>query len=78
MIPASEIIVLTVIGLTVGGIFLALLLVGDKREARREAQEKARLEQLAQASKKYDNVWPPSPDHLSANKPSANKPSDMT
>lgn len=70
MIPASEIVVLTVIGLTVGGSFLVSLLISDKREARREAQEKARLEQLAQASKRSENVWPPSPDHLSVNKTS--------
>lgn len=69
MIPASEIVVLTVIGLTIGGGFLAFLLIGDKREARREAHEKARLEQLAQASKEYEGVWPPPPDHLSVNKP---------
>ncbi len=69
MIPMSEVVVLTVIGLTVGGVFLVYLLIGDRREAKREAQEKARRTQLAEASQEYEGVWPPPPDHVSANKP---------
>jgi hypothetical protein len=66
MIPASEIVVLTGVGLTIGGFFLIRLLIGDWQQAKREAREKARREQLAEASKEREGVWPPPPDHSGA------------
>jgi hypothetical protein len=64
VIPVSEIVVLTVVGLTFGGVFLVRLLIGDWKEAKRAAQEKARREQLAEASREREGVWPPPPNHL--------------
>ncbi len=52
---------LLVLGLLIGASFLIVLLVGDKKEARLEAQKKAMREQIAQASQPLEGAWPPPP-----------------
>lgn len=54
-------LILLALGLLIGGVFLAALLVGDKKEARLEAQQKALREQAAQASQPVEGAWPPPP-----------------
>lgn len=57
-------ITLTLLGLTVGAVFLIVLLNGDRREARK----KARQEQMAEASREREGVWPPPPNRSSGAK----------
>ena len=54
-------LILLVLGLLIGAVFLAVLLVGDRKEARREAQQKALQEQAAQAGQPVEGAWPPPP-----------------
>jgi Flp pilus assembly protein TadB len=48
-----------VLGLGIGAVFLVVLLIGDRKEARREAQKKAVQEQIAQAGQPAGGGWPP-------------------
>ena len=50
-------LILLALGLLVGGVFLAVLLIGDKKEARAEAK-KAMQEQIVQP---VEGAWPPPP-----------------
>ena len=54
-------LILLILGLLVGGVFLVVLLIGDKKEARLEAQRKALQEQIAQAGQPQEGAWPPPP-----------------
>lgn len=54
-------LILLVLGLGIGAVFLAVLLIGDRKEARREAQRKAVQEQIAQSSQPTEGAWPPPP-----------------
>jgi hypothetical protein len=54
-------LILLILGLLIGAVFLVVLLIGDKKEARLEAQKKAMQEQIAQAGQPVDGAWPPSP-----------------
>jgi len=54
-------LILLVLGLLIGAGFLVVLLIGDRKEARLEAQKKAMQEQIAQAGQPVDGVWPPPP-----------------
>jgi hypothetical protein len=55
-------LILLGLGLLVGAVFLGVLLIGDKKEARLEAQKKALQEQVTQASQPVAGAWPPPPD----------------
>ncbi len=62
MVPKSMIyFILLVLGLLIGAVFLVVLLIGDKKEARLEAQKKALREQAAQVSQPVEGAWPPPP-----------------
>ncbi len=52
-------LILLVLGLSVGAVFLVVLLVGDRREARLEAQREALRGQIAAAHEPVEGVWPP-------------------
>ncbi len=54
-------LILLVLGLLIGAVFLAVLLVGDRREARLEAQREALREQVGAAGEPVEGVWPPPP-----------------
>ena len=54
-------LILLVLGLGIGAVFLAVLLIGDRKEARREAHKKAVQEQIAQSSQPTEGAWPPPP-----------------
>ena len=54
-------LILLVLGLGIGAVFLIVLLIGDRKEARREAQRKAVQEQMAQSSQPVEGAWPPPP-----------------
>ena len=54
-------LILLVLGLGIGAVFLAVLLIGDRKEARREAHKKAAPEQIAQSSQPTEGAWPPPP-----------------
>ncbi len=54
-------LILFVLGLLIGAVFLAVLLVGDRREARLEAQREALREQMGAAGEPVEGVWPPPP-----------------
>lgn len=54
-------LVLLVLGLGIGAVFLAVLLIGDRKEARRDAQRRAVQEQMAQSSQPTEGAWPPPP-----------------
>jgi Flp pilus assembly protein protease CpaA len=54
-------LILLILGLLIGAVFLVVLLIGDKKEARLEAQKKAMQEQIAQAGQPVDGAWPPPP-----------------
>ncbi len=54
-------LILLVLGLLIGAVFLAVLLIGDRKEARLEAQRKALQEQIASASQPVEGAWPPPP-----------------
>ena len=51
--------ILLVVGLLIGAIFLVVLLIGDKKEARLVAQKIALQEQIKQASQQMEGAWPP-------------------
>ena len=53
-------LILLILGLLIGAVFLAVLLVGDRKEARLEAQKKALREQAAQSGQ-AEGAWPPPP-----------------
>ncbi len=55
-------LILLVLGLLIGAGFLTVLLIGDRKEARLEAQKKAMQEQIAQASQPVEGAWPPPPN----------------
>ena len=65
---------LLILGILIGAVFLLVLLVGDKREANREAQRKALLEDMKQANKNAEHVWPPPPKAPALPYPSAFSP----
>lgn len=52
-------LVLLVLGLLIGAVFLAVLLVGDRREARLEAERETLREQVAAAREPVEGAWPP-------------------
>lgn len=54
-------LILLGLGLGIGAVFLAVLLIGDRKEARLEAQRKAVQEQIAQSSQPTEGAWPPPP-----------------
>ncbi len=54
-------LILLVLGLLIGAGFLVVLLIGDRKEARLEAQRKALLEQVTSAGQPVEGVWPPPP-----------------
>ena len=54
-------LILLVLGLLVGAGFLVVLLIGDRREARLEAQKRALREQVAAARRPVEGAWPPPP-----------------
>ena len=54
-------LILLALGLLVGGVFLAVLLIGDKKEARLKSKKKAIQEQIAQAVQPVEGAWPPPP-----------------
>ncbi len=54
-------VILLVLGLGIGAVFLVVLLIGDRKEARLEAQRKAAQEQRVQASQPVEGAWPPPP-----------------
>ncbi len=54
-------LILLVLGLGIGAVFLTVLLIGDRKEARLEAQREALNEQFAQARQPTEGVWPPPP-----------------
>lgn len=54
-------LILLVLGLCIGAVFLVVLLIGDKREARREAEKKALQEQITAAGTPVEGTWPPPP-----------------
>jgi hypothetical protein len=54
--------VLLILGLSIGAVFLTVLLIGDRREARRSSEKEALLEEIKRASQLKEGVWPPPPD----------------
>ena len=53
-------VILLVLGLGIGAVFLGVLLIGDRKEARLEAQKKAAQEQIIRASQPVGKVqWRP-------------------
>lgn len=54
-------LILLGLGLLIGAVFLVVLLIGDKKEARLEAQQKALREEAAQANQAVEGAWPPPP-----------------
>ena len=54
-------VILLFLGLLIGAVFLVVLLIGDRREARLEAQRKLMQEQIAGASQPVEGAWPPPP-----------------
>jgi len=54
-------LILLALGLFVGAVFLIILLIGDKRESRLEAQKKAYQEHIASAYDPIEGAWPPPP-----------------
>ncbi len=54
-------LLLLVLGLLIGAVFLVVLLIGDRKEARLEAQQKMLQEQRVQAGQPVDGAWPPPP-----------------
>lgn len=66
-------LILLVLGLGIGAVFLTVLLIGDRKEAQREAQRKAVQEQIAQSSQPTEGAWPPPPVVLAS--PPAGTPS---
>ena len=55
-------LILLFLGLGIGAVFLAVLLIGDRKEARRDAHAKAVQEQILQAGQPTDGAWPPPPN----------------
>lgn len=53
--------ILLILGLLIGAIFLTVLLIGDRKEARLEAQRKAMQVQMTEASQPVKGTWPPPP-----------------
>ena len=54
-------LILLVLGLLIGAVFLVVLLISDKKEARLQAQQKAQRAQAAQAGQPVEGAWPPPP-----------------
>lgn len=54
-------LILLFLGLGIGAVFLTVLLLGDRKEARREAHAKAVQEQIAQSGQPAEGAWPPPP-----------------
>lgn len=52
---------LLILGLLIGASFLVVLLIGDRKEARLEAQRKALQEQVTSAGQPVEGAWPPPP-----------------
>ncbi len=55
-------LILMVLGLGIGAVFLIVLLIGDRKEVRRDAQRKAVQEQMAQSNQPVEGAWPPPPN----------------
>ncbi|MGI4788403.1 MAG: hypothetical protein ACRYFS_06080 [Janthinobacterium lividum] len=53
--------ILLILGLLIGAVFLTVLLIGDRKEARLEAQRKAMQSQRTEASQPQEGAWPPPP-----------------
>ena len=54
-------LILLVVGLLVGAVFLVVVLIGDKREVRLEAQKRAYQERITAANTPIEGAWPPPP-----------------
>lgn len=67
-------LILLILGLLLGAVFLGVLLAGDRREARLEAQAKALQEQITAASAPSEATWPPPPSAAARPQPSPSKP----
>ncbi len=54
-------LILLFLGLLIGAVFLVVLLIGDRKEARLEARKKAVQEQISRSREPVDGSWPPPP-----------------